>query len=156
MVREFYKEFLPHRIDKKGNVLPYVCVDGTYSQPGHHARFGVTFIIDCYTGLIIDVQAQEMCRECKDKTILGSTCSQTEPKFHGQSGDTEGKNAFVLFSRAPEFGFFYIDYVSDGDNKVAPIIQNVYPIDPNDLSKGFIKISKHECYNHAGKQLRGR
>ena len=81
-------------------------MDGTYSQKGHHARFGVTFIIDCYTGLIIDVQAQEMCRKCKDKTILGSTCSQTEPKFHGQSGDTEGKMHSFYFLGPQSLDFF--------------------------------------------------
>ena len=171
----FYKKYLPNRVEDLGNgkfkINPVVSVDGTYSERGYHGRYCVSFIIDHYTGLVIDFNAMEKCRACDEKNTSATSCKREnvyEDSFldkdqlipremhHGSSGTMEGENALILFKRAltinPNIKFQYLEYISDGDCKIYSKIKDAYK---DDMGR-VISIFKYECWNHILKTWRNK
>ena len=150
-VLKFYKDRFNITPDSEGKIDITVSADGCYTkrsyQSIYNSRFCVTFIIECYTGIVIDLQVVERCRDPDHKDRTAEYCE--DGKFHGSAGLLEISAAKTLYRRsaAPDWPFRYMVHVGDGDSAVAVHVCN------SSIYEGR-QISKEECIYHARKSVK--
>ena len=65
---------------KRGDLINIgVSIDGSYAHI-KSSRFGVTFVIEWYTGDCIDFIVTERCFKCKNSGVYGTDCMQNIKK----------------------------------------------------------------------------
>ena len=141
----FYKDEL--KVNKILGLIPLtVSLDGTYKKRGYHSNFAASFLIEAYSGHIIDYELSEKCSICplKIRNKGGTTCPHG--LFHGSSGSMEVLNAQKLFERGHTLGFRYDTLICDGDCKAYEAIKDTYDT----------PVQKEECKLHLIKRARKR
>ena len=150
-VLEFYRKRFNVTPDAEGKIDIAISADGCYTKRSYksvyNSRYCVTFIIECYTSIVIDLEVVEQCQD-KSHTDTSEYCS--DGKFHGSSGLLEISAAKTLYKRSvTEEGwpFRYLIHVGDGDSAVGHHVctANIYP---------GKKIVKEECIFHARKAVK--
>ncbi|KAJ8673762.1 hypothetical protein QAD02_011490 [Eretmocerus hayati] len=159
-VRRFYINSYPELSDHE--ILDIMAsYDGTWHTRGFASLFGVGFLIEYNTGLVIDYEVlSKYCHMC---TITQNELGPDSPDFalwyenHKESGECnqnhvgsscsmETKCAEILFIRSPETCKVRVTkVVADGDAKVHKHLCEVQPYS--------VPISKEECLNHVAKRL---
>ena len=127
-----------------------VSFDGTWLTRGHRSHIGVGFVIEVYTGIIIDVIVLcNYCRYC-DGEKKKHRCNKN---YHGLAGAMEVEEAKRLWERSVNYNFRYITFVGDGDSKAFTALCEMN--EGNRPYKG-VKITKLECINHVHKRMGAR
>ncbi|KAJ8680296.1 hypothetical protein QAD02_016083 [Eretmocerus hayati] len=159
-VRRFYINSHPELSEDE--ILDIIAsYDGTWHTRGFASLFGIGFLIEYNTGLVIDYEVlSKYCHMC---TITMSELGSDTPDFalwyknHKESGECnknhfgsscsmETKCAEILFIRSPENCKMRVTtVVADGDAKVHKHLCEVQPYS--------VPISKEECLNHVAKRL---
>jgi hypothetical protein len=134
-----------------------VSYDGTWMKRGFTSMYGVGAVIDCLTGLILDVEyLSKYCHKCnfppKDPLKLemwkNSHKIECKKTFGGSSPAMEMNIAEILWKRSIETGHFrYITMLSDGDAKTVSHLNKFHIYGENS------EIEKRECLNHVSKRL---
>ena len=136
-----------------------VSYDGSWKTRGFHSLFGVGFVIEVLTGLVIDyVVCSKYCVEC---SLVGSKLSGDDQvqwqELHkdscdinhtGSSGSMETEAAKIMWARSLDlFDAKYTSILGDGDAAVLSGLNILQPYGPD------APIEKHECINHMGKRM---
>ena len=116
--------------------------DGSYPKRGHQSLICVNFIIEAYTGSVIDICVVRRCTKCSDHKKLGTHCNSG--LFHGTANDMEVETVKILFGRSKELGLMYQHMISDGDSTAWNSVKNTY---------GSESVFKIECMAHYQKRL---
>ena len=131
-----------------------VSYDGSWKTRGFNSLFGVGFVIEVVTGLVIYyVVRSKYCVEC---TLVGSKLSGEEKEqwldIHeghcdvnhtGSSGSME-----VMWVRSMDLmGAQYTSILGDGDAAVMSALNTMQPYGAD------INIEKHECINHMAQRM---
>lgn len=145
--------------DKNGNIKIDVSYDGSWMSRGFSSQYGVGAVIDCVTGLILDISVlSKYCHQChfppknKSSAFLEAWKEkhslECQKNYDGSSPSMEVANAKCLWQRSIEKGkFIYKTMLSDGDAKTIACLnsEKVYGTD--------CEIEKRECLNHVSKRL---
>ncbi|KAK3915045.1 THO complex subunit 5-like protein A [Frankliniella fusca] len=133
-----------------------------WQKRGHTSNYGVGYVADIKTGLIVDyVSLSKYCHTCvlaeksygtdsaeflkwHEEHISSGTCNKN---FEGSSNAMEMAAALILWKRSEaESKMRYTTMISDGDAKTHAHLTE------NDPYNG-IPITKEECINHVSKRL---
>ena len=136
-----------------------VSYDGSWKTRGFHSPFGVGFVIEVLTGLVIDYAIRsKYCVECE---LVGKKLNGEEKELWqqlhedhcdvnhtGSSGSMETEAAKVMWSRSVEvMGAQYRSILGDGDAAVLSALNTLQPYGAD------VVIEKHECINHMSKRM---
>ena len=150
IVRNYYISRNIAQPDENGLIDIEVSFDGTWLTRGHKSHIGVGFVIEVYTGIIIDVAV--LCNYCKvcDKGKKKHRCNKN---YDGLAGAMEAEEARRLWERSVNHNFRYITFVGDGDSKAYNAVCEM-----NDGNGPYenIKVEKMECINHVHKRMGAR
>ena len=142
-----------------GPIQLSVSYDGTWKTRGFHSLFGVGFIIEVVTGLVIDYAVRsKYCVECE---LVGNKLSGDDreewQELHrdncdinhtGSSGSMEVEAAKVMWTRSMNLlDAQYTSILGDGDAAVMSALNSLQPYGAD------IAIEKHECINHMEKRM---
>lgn len=150
-----------HEDQTDGNIYNItVSYDGTWQKRGHTSLYGIGFVIDILTGLVVDYEIlSKYCPECTTaKRDLGEKSAEymiwheshlpnCSANHSGTSGSMEMIAAEKLWKRSiSNCNMRYVGMLSDGDSKTYQhlVALNLY---------GDIKVQKEECINHVAKRL---
>ncbi|GFN77291.1 hypothetical protein PoB_000379700 [Plakobranchus ocellatus] len=105
-----------------------VLVDGTWMTRGHSSKIGVTTVIGCETGKVLDTNTlSKICKSCehwekRDKDSEEYRKWQAEHKSNctanhaGSSGYMESESAVQMFGRSiSKYQLRYTRFIGDGD-----------------------------------------
>ena len=136
-----------------------VSFDGTWMRRGHKSLYGVGFVVEVVTGLVIDYHVMSLyCQSCaiaaahygdNDEEFdrwreQHTTCSCN---YAGSSGAMEKAAAEVMWRRSEDtHRFRYTTMLSDGDSSTHKHLCDL------ELYDGT-PINKEECINHVAKRL---
>ncbi|XP_068237024.1 uncharacterized protein [Palaemon carinicauda] len=155
-VKKFYIENKLAIPDENGVIDIDVSFDGTWLSRGHKSHVGVGFVIDVFTGKVLDCEI--LCNYCKicDKGNEEGQEEGNEPNhkcnknFEGKSGAMEAEEAIRMWKRSLNNGFRYKTFVGDGDssayNAVCEMNEGQGPYEG-------VKVEKEECICHAQKRM---
>lgn len=136
-----------------------VSYDGTWKKRGFHSPFGVGFVIDVLTGLVIDYEVRcKYCMECElvGKKLSGEAKTQWQQLHQdhcdvnhtGSSGSMETAAAKIMWARSVELmDAHYTSILGDGDAAVMSALNTLQPYGAH------VVIEKHECINHVSKRM---
>lgn len=147
-----------------------VSFDGTWMTRGHRSKIGVAFVIECYTGTVIDFEVlSSYCHSCvlldrkHSNKIISEQAYQAAKEKHkgvckknyqGSSGGMEKEAAVILWGRSLELKLRYTVMVSDGDTNTYDAIKSM------NKKKGpyglEYQVQKEECKNHLHKRMGNR
>lgn len=148
-VRDFYTSRDIATPDEHGILDVEVSYDGTWMTRGHSSHIGIGFVIDVYTGFVLDFEVlSNFCIACvKKKTKCNNACQKN---FDGKSGAMEAEAARRMWSRSLTRKFRYVTFVGDGDSSafmaVTQLNQGEGPYDT-------VRVKKEECVNHVCKRM---
>ena len=136
-----------------------VSYDGTWKKRGFQSPFGVGFVIDSLTGLVVDYAVlSKYCVECEQvgKKLSGEE-AETWKQLHadrcainhvGSSGSMETEAAKLMWARSVELmDAEYISLLGDGDAAVLSALNTLRPYGAD------VMILKQECINHISKRM---
>ena len=137
-----------------------VSVDGTWMTRGHSSKVGVTSLIGCVTGKVLDAGVlSKTCKSCdfyskKDKTSEEyrqwdakhrPECTKTHT---GSAGGMEAKIATTLFGHSVEkYQLRYARFIGDGDTNSFKSVFESKPYGDQLL------VEKIECVGHVQKRM---
>ena len=155
-VIKFYKKHKDKTVYQKGKYNICVSCDGSYTKRSYlniyDSRFVISFIVESYTGLIIDCVCIEKCisPDCKPHLPDFNKTDCPNNKFHGSSKSLEVSAAITLFRNSEREGypFRYLTYVGDGDSNVW------FHLSDEIFYNGEFTIKKEECVYHYRKSFR--
>ncbi|KAK3923748.1 Aspartyl/glutamyl-tRNA(Asn/Gln) amidotransferase subunit B [Frankliniella fusca] len=139
-----------------------VSYDGTWQKKGFTSLYGIGFVIDIKTGLVIDYEIlSKYCYACVlSERSLGENSEEFNSwyeehdssglcnrNYTGSSPGMESEGAVRIWSRSEQYGFRYKRMLADGDCKTHARLNEIKP-----YGQDFI-IEKEECLNHISKRL---
>lgn len=132
--------------------------DGSWKKRGFKSLYGVTTLINYYSGKVIDlIVKSNYCQECTFWKNKKNTQEYREwyeeheeecTKNHeGSAGKMEVDAIIEMFLRSNEkFGVKYGNYIGDGDSKTFKAILDINPYDD-------FQVIKSECIGHVEKRM---
>ena len=145
--------------ESNGPLQLAVSYDGTWKTRGFHSLFGVGFVIEVLTGLVIDyVIRSKYCVECElvGKKLQGEEKEQWQELHRehcdvnhtGSSSSMETEAAKVMWARSMDLiGAQYTSILGDGDAAVLSALNTLQPYGAD------VTIEKRECINHMSKRM---
>ena len=135
--------------DENGVLDIDVSFDGTWLTRGHSSHVGVGFIMELYTGCVIDFEVlRNYCYSCKIKRGP----HRCHKNYEGKAGAMEPEEARRLWARSKNYNFRYVTFVGDGDSAsykaVTEMNNGEGPYADDD-----IPVVKEECINHVHKRM---
>lgn len=140
-----------------------VTYDGTWQKRGFTSLYGIGFVIELYTGIVIDYEIlSKYCRLCTDKEkSMGENSEQfqkwlrehqakgeCQKNFDKSSGAMEAFAAEVMWKRSIEnCNARYVNILSDGDAKTFQHLNNLQVYGPD------VSLVREQCINHVSKSL---
>ena len=136
-----------------------VSYDGTWKKRGFQSPFGVGFMIDTLTGLVIDYAVlSKYCFLCEQvgKQLAGEELEmwkqlhvdQCAINHTGSSGSMETEAAKLMWARSVELmDAKYTSLLGDGDAAVLSALNVLQPYGAD------VAIVKQECINHISKRM---
>lgn len=139
-----------------------VSYDGSWQRRGFSSNYGLGFVIEVLTGLVVDfVILSKLCVECeKSVSIMGRDTPEfdywfskhkpnCEKNYSGTSPAMERSAAEILWRRSVQnCGMKYTVMIGDGDTKTVNWLNN----QEVPIYEGVV-IQKLECVNHLDKRL---
>lgn len=167
---KYYKDELGIEPDADGVLNIDVSFDGTWMTRGHRSKVGVSFVIECNTGIVVDFEVlSSFCHGCvileskKTKNIISKEKYKIKKEKHkirckanysGSSGGMEKEAACRLWSRSLDHKLRYTVIVSDGDTNT---YKSILELNDNEGPYGLNHpVVKEECKNHLHKRLGSR
>lgn len=149
-IEEYYVSRGLDERDSQGNLHIEVSFDGTWMTRGHRSHIGIGFVIEVYTGLIVDFEVIcNYCPICKSGKVKKGP-HRCHMNFPGKAGSMEAEEAKIIWSRSLQHGFVYTVFVGDGDstayNAVAQLNNKQGPYTD-------VQVVKEECINHISKRM---
>jgi len=96
------------------NIIPIeVSYDGTYAKRGFRSLHAMGYLVEVYTGYIIDMLVIGKCSVCPREARGMQVCPHGN--YIGSSGGMEVQIAKILWGRSRDLGFEYKVMVADGD-----------------------------------------
>lgn len=135
--------------------------DGSWRKRGFSSLFGITSLIGCHTGKILDVQVKsKYCKQCEYWKNKSETCEyeqwyathadECQANHQGSAGKMEVDAMVEMFARSDRlYGVKYANYIGDGDSKTFKGIVESQPYDN-------FEIKKKECIDHVQKRMGNR
>ncbi|EFN64887.1 hypothetical protein EAG_02546, partial [Camponotus floridanus] len=135
--------------------------DGSWRKRGFSSLFGITSLIGCHTGKILDVQVKsKYCKQCeywKNKSETSeyeqwyaTHADDCQANHQGSAGKMEVDTMVEMFARSDRlYGVKYANYIGDGDSKTFKGIVESQPYDN-------FEIKKKECIDHVQKRMGNR
>ena len=116
-VKEYYTSIGTGKPDKDGIIDLEVSFDGTWMTRGHRSHIGIGFVIDVYTGIVLDFEVLcNYCIACHKREKSGAKRNhKCHKNFNDKSGAMEAEAAKRLWSRSLSHKLRYIKFVGDGD-----------------------------------------
>ncbi|ROT77206.1 hypothetical protein C7M84_004156 [Penaeus vannamei] len=136
IVTRYYREELG--VLPVDNIIPIeVSYDGTYAKRGFRSLHAMGYLVEVYTGYIIDMLVIGKCSVCPRE----ARGMQVFPhgNYIGSSGGMEVQIAKILWGRSRDLGFEYKVMVADGDASTYNAIKDTY---------GRSSVVKEMCANH--------
>ncbi|ROT72371.1 hypothetical protein C7M84_009244 [Penaeus vannamei] len=128
------------------NIIPIeVSYDGTYAKRGFRSLHAMGYLVEVYTGYIIDMLVIGKCSVCPREARGMQVCPHGN--YIGSSGGMEVQIAKILWGRSRDLGFEYKVMVADGDASTYNAIKDTY---------GRSSVVKEMCANHVGKRMKTR
>lgn len=151
-VKEFYTSREMAEPDEDGILDVEVSYDGTWMTRGHKSHIGIGFVIDVYTGIVLDFEVLcNYCIACEKRRMKPSNKThKCHKNFDGKSGAMEAEAARRLWSRSLSHKLRYVTFVGDGDSSAFTAVTEL------DNGKGpyeNVKVKKEECVNHVCKRM---
>ena len=150
-IRHVYQHDLERFPDAAGYLGLDVSYDGSYTKRGHMSLYAMGYVVEVYTGYIIDFEVLCKCFKCKRDKVHGiEECPHSKPSeklYRGSSGSMEVQIAKHLWGRSRDHKFEYTMMVADGDCKSFAAVKDWYGLD---------SVSKEDCGNHVGKRMATR
>ncbi|KAM7306501.1 hypothetical protein ISCGN_010204 [Ixodes scapularis] len=149
VVKGVYESFL----NPPGNVD--IIFDGTWKTRGHNSNIAVGYILELYTGLVLDhVVLSRYCRGCQGAPdpdedsygdwVINHKCMKN---IDCNAGCMETEAALILFRRSlAKNGLGYTTILSDGDSRTFHALTQ-------DSVYGYLDIEKKDCLNHVHKRM---
>nr|XP_045585318.1 uncharacterized protein LOC123747283 [Procambarus clarkii] len=150
-----------------GGVLDIdVSFDGSWHTRGHHSQIGIAFVVEIFTGLVVDFNT--FCKNCHKCQITKHRKQQgkitqaefddemakhlpyCDKNYDGTAKNMEADAAVLMWARSQDIKFRYTTVVSDGDSSA---FNKVCAMNNGDGPYGDIKVEKAECINHFSKRL---
>ncbi|KAK3920022.1 Alpha-keto-acid decarboxylase, partial [Frankliniella fusca] len=141
-----------------------VSFDGSWQKRGPTSNYGVGFVVDTKTGLILDMAcASKYCHPCvlQEKALGAGTpehklwyeqhlaSGMCKKNYDGSSKSMENAIAKILWDRSVSgCKMRYTTMLSDGDASIFDTFNHLSQNNPYD-----IPINKEECINHVSKRL---
>ncbi|ROT72372.1 hypothetical protein C7M84_009245 [Penaeus vannamei] len=120
------------------NIIPIeVSYDGTYAKRGFRSLHAMGYLVEVYTGYIIDMLVIGKCSVCPREARGMQVCPHGN--YIGSSGGMEVQIAKILWGRSRDLGFEYKVMVADGDASTYNAIKDTY---------GRSSVVKEMCANH--------
>ena len=141
-VKRFYMDVLHIQPDENGLIPIMVSFDTTFPRRGYKSLFATGYIVEAFTGMVIDKAIIAKCRVCASSEYRQIGNCPHRDQHHGSSGDMEALLAIKLFEASRGLGFMYKVLICDGDSKAYSHIKNFYG--PGTVDKEF-------CGNHVSK-----
>ena len=145
--------------EREGPLQLSVSFDGSWKTRGFHSRFGVGFVIEVLTGLVIDYTVRsKYCVECElvGKRFAGDDKERWQ-QLHkdscdvnhtGSSGAMETEAAKVMWARSVDLmDAQYTTILGDGDAAVISALNTLQPYGAH------VVVEKYECINHMSKKM---
>ncbi|ROT72373.1 hypothetical protein C7M84_009246 [Penaeus vannamei] len=143
-VTRYYREELG--VLPVDNIIPIeVSYDGTYAKRGFRSLHAMGYLVEVYTGYIIDRLVIGKCSVCPRKACGMQVCPHGN--YIGSSGGMEVQIAKILWGRSRDLEFEYNVMVADGDASTYNAIKDTY---------GRSSVVKEMCANHVGKRMKTR
>ncbi|KAK8372125.1 hypothetical protein O3P69_011014 [Scylla paramamosain] len=151
-VKEFYTSRKMAEPDEDGILDVEVSYDGTWMTRGHKSHIGIGFVLDVYTGIVLDFEVIcNYCIACEKRRMKPSNKShKCHKNFDGNSGAMEAEAAKTLWSRSLSHKLRYITFVGDGDSSAFTAVTQL------NNGKGpyeNVEVKKEECINHVCKRM---
>lgn len=136
-----------------------VSYDGSWKTRGFHSPFGVGFVIEMLTGLVIDYTIRsKYCVECElvGKKLKGDEREQWQQLHQdhcdvnhtGSSGAMETEAAKIMWGRSVDLmDAQYTSILGDGDAAVISALNTMQPYGAH------VAVEKQECINHMSKRM---
>ena len=130
-VVKYYERCGSQLVRRKMNIC--ASGDGCYTRRSfssiYASRYCIVFMIESWTGTVVDVTLIEKCCNKKCKKRLYSLLECSEGKFHGGSKSLEVSAVLELYKQSdtPDFPLRYTTYVGDGDANVHNSIKSHTP-----------------------------
>lgn len=148
--------------DNDGKLNSDVSFDGTWMTRGHKSHVGAAFVMDLYSGMVLDFEVlSNFCKSCVQylkkkgqamydewyKTVHAGKC---QSNFSGLSGAMEREAAVRMWNRSEDKGYRYVTFLSDGDSSSYTSVCNI-----NNGNGPYANHSvvKEECINHVQKRM---
>ncbi|KAK3887685.1 hypothetical protein Pcinc_003549 [Petrolisthes cinctipes] len=165
-IYKYYAEELHIYPDDNGILDIEVSYDGSWMTRGHKSKIGAAFVIDCFTGSVVDyLVLSSYCGTCtvlsrkkissdERKKLKEKHQSKCKVNYTGSSGGMEKEAAVTLWKRSVDLKLRYMVMVSDGD---ASTFKSLIEINNKEGPYGTDhKIIKEECKNHLHKRVASR
>lgn len=143
-VRQYYQDEIG--VFPVDNIIPVeVSYDGTYAKRGFKSLYAMGYLVEVYTGYVIDMLVIGKCRLCPRVSRGMEVCPHGD--YIGSSGGMEVQIARILWGRSRDLGFEYRVMVADGDAATFNAVRDTYGPD---------SVVKEMCANHVGKRMKTR
>ena len=161
--REYAKEGISP--DEEGILDVAVSFDGTWQTRGHHSNIGAGFVIDSFTGTVLDFEVKsKFCQRCAlmknkyndvdtlaEKMTAHKLSGDCHVNYQGSSGGMERAAAVDMWNRSINKNCMrYTTFISDGDSSAYTAVKEAYPYGDER------QIEKQECVNHVAKRIKSR
>ncbi|CAH4001251.1 unnamed protein product [Pieris brassicae] len=155
------KKFTSLENDLQDTTDVSVSGDGTWKKRGFSSLYGVSSLIGCCSGKVLDVLVKSSyCKLCeswknkldtaeyeewKDEHIKTNQCTANHT---GASGNMEVSLVIEMFKRSiVKHGLRFVNYIGDGDSKTYSGLLKAQP-----YGEDFV-INKKECVGHVQKRM---
>ncbi|XP_069178518.1 uncharacterized protein [Procambarus clarkii] len=140
-----------------------VSFDGSWHTRGHHSQIGCAFVVEIFTGLVVDYNC--FCKKCKmllnrkqqgkvTQTEFDNKMREHVPdcdrNYNGTAKNMEADAAVLMWGRSEELKFRYTTLVSDGDSSA---FNKICAMNNVDGPYRNVTVEKAECINHFSKRL---
>ena len=137
-----------------------ISCDGTWMTRGRSSKIGVTSVIGCSTGKVLDTETlSKVCKSCQhyEKLDKESDAYKNRPQHEctlthiGSSGLMESNSAVSMFKRSvTRHNLIYERFIGDGDSSSFKKVMESKPYGDD------FPITKIECVGHVQKRMGAR
>nr|XP_045625473.1 uncharacterized protein LOC123774857 [Procambarus clarkii] len=143
-----------------------VSFDGSWHTRGHHSQIGTAFVVEIFTGLVVDhntfCKNFTKCSAFKHRkqngkitqaefdTEMGKHLPDCDKNYNGTAKNMEPDAAVLMWGRSLDKKLRYTTLVGDGDSSA---FNKICAMNNGDGPYADVRVDKAECINHFSKRL---
>ncbi|XP_069191065.1 uncharacterized protein [Procambarus clarkii] len=143
-----------------------VSFDGSWHTRGHHSQIGSAFVVEIFTGLVVDYNTFcknfTKCSAFKHRkqngkitqaefdTEMGKHLPDCDKNYNGTAKNMEPDATVLMWGRSLDKKLRYTTLVGDGDSSA---FNKICAMNNGDGPYADVRVDKVECINHFSKRL---